>query len=56
MAPYKPPVVEQVPTAADAPDAPSFVPPATPAPVAPVAAQVQPEAVIPPALATPRSS
>jgi sec-independent protein translocase protein TatB len=62
MAPYKPPVVEPIPTAADAPDAPSFVPPATPAPpasvvpVAPVVAQVQPEAVVPPALATPRPS
>ena len=62
MAPYKPPAAESIPTAADAPDAPSFVPPATPAPpapvvpVAPVVAQVQPEAVVPPALATPRPS
>ena len=54
MAPYKPPAIEPITTAADAPDAPSFVPPATPAPA--VVEQVLPEAVIPPALATPRSS
>jgi sec-independent protein translocase protein TatB len=61
MAPYKPPAAESIPTAADAPDAPSFVPPATPAPPAPATpapavAEVQPEPVLPPALATPRST
>jgi sec-independent protein translocase protein TatB len=44
MAPYKPPAAEP------APEAPAFVPPSTPAP----SQEIQPEAVVPPALATPR--
>lgn len=50
MAPYKPPVAEP------AADAPSFVPPSTPAPPPEVKPEVQPEATVPPALATPRSN